>query len=92
MLFWWEGPDGSRILTMRIWKDYDPGNDIDEMNPHRTAQLFTPGLDHAALFVGVGDHGGAVTRAQIRKVLDLQKDPSPARVALEHAGAIFRRG
>jgi alpha-mannosidase len=29
-LFWWEGPDGSRILTLRIWKDYDPGNDIDE--------------------------------------------------------------
>lgn len=23
LLFWWEGPDGSRVLTLRIWKGYD---------------------------------------------------------------------
>jgi alpha-mannosidase len=74
-LFWWEGPDGSRVLTLRIWKDYDPGRKIEEMIRAAPQQLFTPELDHAAIFVGVGDHGGAVTQAQIRKVLDLQKDP-----------------
>src|SRR3954447_844306 len=73
-LFWWEGPDGSRILTLRIWKDYDPGNKIEEMIRAAPEQLFTPGLNHAAMFIGVGDHGGAVTREQIRKVLELQKD------------------
>jgi len=75
-LFWWEGPDGARLLTMRIWKDYDPGNNIEKMIRDAPEQLFTPGLDHAAMFVGVGDHGGAVTREQIRKVLELQKDPN----------------
>lgn len=74
LLFWWEGPDGSRILTMRIWKNYDPGNDAAEIIRAAPSHLFTNGLDHAAMFLGVGDHGGAVTREQIRKVLELQKD------------------
>jgi alpha-mannosidase len=75
-LFWWEGPDGSRILTLRIWKDYDPWNQVEKLIREAPDQLFTPGLNHAAMFIGVGDHGGAVTRAQIREVLELQKDPN----------------
>ncbi len=75
LLFWWEGPDGSRVLTMRIWKNYDPGNEAADMIRAAPKQLFTSGLNHAALFLGVGDHGGAVTREQIRKVTEMQFDP-----------------
>ena len=76
LLFWWEGPDGSRVLTLRIWKNYDPGNEAPEMIRAASANLLTTGLNHAAIFLGVGDHGGAVTREQISKVLELKKDPS----------------
>ena len=68
LLFWWEGPDGSRVLTLRIWKSYDRG-----MNPNDSAgahEAFAPALNHAAFFLGVGDHGGAVTREQIQQVPD----------------------
>jgi alpha-mannosidase len=79
LLFWWEGPDGSRILTLRIWRTYDAwgGHDAsaDAIRASVT-QMFAPGQNHAALFLGVGDHGGAVTREQIRNVIELQKDPS----------------
>lgn len=75
-LFWWEGPDGSRILTMRIWKDYDPRDKLEKMIREAPDQLFTPGLNHAAMFIGVGDHGGAVTREQLHTVLELRKDPN----------------
>ena len=75
LLFWWEGPDGSRVLTMRIWKNYDPGNEAPDMIRAAPTQLFTSGLNHAAMFLGVGDHGGAVTREQIRKVTEMQYDP-----------------
>ncbi len=75
LLFWWEGPDGSRVLTMRIWKNYDPGNESPDMIRAAPTQLFTSGLNHAAMFLGVGDHGGAVTREQIRKVTEMQSDP-----------------
>ena len=43
-LFWWEGPDGSRILTMRIWKDYDPGNKIRRDDPRRAGTTLHPGI------------------------------------------------
>ena len=88
-VFWWEGPDGSRILTMRIWKNYDPGNRIEELIHAAPEQLFTNGLNHAALFLGVGDHGGAVTREQIRKVLELGKDASLPELRFSTLGAFF---
>jgi alpha-mannosidase len=72
LLFWWEGADGSRILTLRIWRTYDAGASL---VPAASKEVFAPGMDHAAFFLGVGDHGGAVTKEQIRQILELQKDP-----------------
>jgi alpha-mannosidase len=73
LLFWWEGADGSRILTGRIWKNYDA--DAQLLRSAATA-AFAPGFDHAAFFLGVGDHGGAVTKEQIRQVLEMRNDPN----------------
>jgi len=71
LLFWWEGPDGSRVLVCRIWRDYDAGSDLVRQ---AATGAFAPGFDHAAFFLGVGDHGGAVTKEQIRQILEMQKD------------------
>jgi len=71
LLFWWEGPDGSRILTARIWRNYDA--DASLVRPAAT-EAFAAGFDHGALFFGVGDHGGGVTREQIRQILEMRKD------------------
>ncbi len=72
-LFWWEGPDGSRVLTYHIYGSYDWFADHIRDS---AAHAFPPGMEHGAFFLGVGDHGGAVTRAQLKKVLDLQADPT----------------
>jgi alpha-mannosidase len=70
-LFWWEAPDGSRVLTLRIWRGYSsPASRI----PQAAQIVFPPGFDHGAFFMGVGDHGGAVTKEQIKQVLEMQKD------------------
>jgi alpha-mannosidase len=71
LVFWWEGPDGSRVLACRIWRNYDA--DADLIRPAAEG-AFAPGFDHGAFFMGVGDHGGAVTKEQIRQILELQKD------------------
>jgi alpha-mannosidase len=73
LLFWWEGPDGSRILTLRIWKNYDAKSSdiLPEANHY-----FAPGISHGAFFLGVGDHGGAVTRKQVHEILQMQDDPT----------------
>ena len=72
LLFWWEAADGSRVLTLRLL-GYD--NDADDLKVAAT-ENFAPGFEHAAFILGVGDHGGAVTKEQIRQVLELRKDPS----------------
>ena len=73
LLFWWEGPDGSRVLALRIRRGYSEG-------AHRlrlaAENNFQEGFDHAAFFLGVGNHGGSVTREQIKQVLEMRSDPS----------------
>lgn len=71
LVFWWEGPDGSRVLVNRIWHSYDA--DADMIRP-AAVNAFAPGLDHAVFFLGVGDHGGAITKEQIRAVLAMRND------------------
>jgi len=73
LLFWWEGPDGSRILTVRIWGSYESDS---KAIPDAAKTAFPEGFDHGAVFFGVGDHGGAVTKAEIKKVLEMSSDSS----------------
>ncbi|HJU54739.1 MAG TPA: glycoside hydrolase family 38 C-terminal domain-containing protein [Pyrinomonadaceae bacterium] len=73
LLFWWEAPDGSRVLTLRIRRGYSMSA---ERIPDAAQNNFQTGFDHAAYFFGVGNHGGGVTRAQIKKVEELRQDTS----------------
>ncbi len=65
-LFWWESPDGSKVLTY-FPHDYANRN----LNPVRlTADLATarqqaPGMERMLDLYGVGDHGGGPTRAML---------------------------
>ncbi|HEX8774153.1 MAG TPA: glycoside hydrolase family 38 C-terminal domain-containing protein [Pyrinomonadaceae bacterium] len=71
LLFWWEAPDGSRVLTLRIRRGYSMSA---ERIPDAAQNNFAPGFNHGAYFLGVGDHGGSVTKAQISRVAELQRD------------------
>jgi alpha-mannosidase len=63
-LFWWESPDGSKVLT---YFPNDYGNE--NLNPVRlssdlaTAQKRAPGMTEMMDLYGVSDHGGGPTRA-----------------------------
>jgi alpha-mannosidase len=73
LLFWWEAPDGSRVLTLRIRGGYSsPATAI----PEAAQNNFAPGFNNGAFFVGVGDHGGGVTKEQLKQILEMQKDAS----------------
>jgi len=75
LLFWWEGPDGSRVLALRIRNGYSaPASRI----PNAAENNFQPGFDHAAFFLGVGNHGGSVTKEQIRQASEMRADPKLA--------------
>ncbi|MDI3253877.1 MAG: glycoside hydrolase family 38 C-terminal domain-containing protein [Bacillota bacterium] len=63
-LFWWESPDGSKVLTY-FPHDYANNN----LNPVRlsadlaTARKWSPGMTEMMDLYGIGDHGGGPTRA-----------------------------
>lgn len=66
--FWWEAPDGSRVLAYRIPFEYcsSPGDISGQTDKSLGA------LDHALgdmmIFYGVGNHGGGPTRANIESI------------------------
>ncbi|HEY0795905.1 MAG TPA: glycoside hydrolase family 38 C-terminal domain-containing protein, partial [Acidisarcina sp.] len=63
-LFWWESPDGSKVLT---YFPHDYGNN--DLSPVRlsedlaTARRKSPGMLQMMDLYGIGDHGGGPTRA-----------------------------
>jgi alpha-mannosidase len=65
-LFWWQSPDGSKVLT------YFPTDYVhDNLNPTRISADFAesaqrnPGLTEHLDLYGIGDHGGGPTRAML---------------------------
>jgi alpha-mannosidase len=86
LLFWWEGPDGSRLLTLRIRRGYS-------MNAERIADgaqnNFAPGFDHAAYFLGVGNHGGGATKEQLRRVIEQRADLALPELRFSTVAAFF---
>ena len=87
LLFWWEGPDGSRVLVNRIWRNYDADA---EMVRQAATGAFAAGFDHATFFLGVGDHGGAVTKEQLRKIIEMQRDASLPELRFSTLGSFFK--
>jgi alpha-mannosidase len=73
LVFQWEAPDGSRLLTGRIAYSYDSEA---EKLPQVATSLFQPGLDCAMFWLGVGDHGGGPTKEHIRQVIAFREDPT----------------
>ncbi|MGH3488755.1 MAG: alpha-mannosidase [Actinopolymorphaceae bacterium] len=71
--FWWESPDGSRVLAYRIPHEYcSPGADIAHHTDKAIAQL-PPGLTTAMVFYGVGNHGGGPTKANLDSIRRLDE-------------------
>jgi alpha-mannosidase len=63
-LFWWESPDGSKVLTY-FPHDY-ANNNLSPLRLSRdfaTARQRSPGLTEMMDLYGIGDHGGGPTRA-----------------------------
>ncbi|MFR0656794.1 hypothetical protein SB719_19820, partial [Pantoea sp. SIMBA_079] len=72
-LFWWEAPDGSRVLAYRIPFEYgSPGGSVDGQTEKSLASLDrSVGFGEnavAMVFYGVGNHGGGPTIANIESI------------------------
>lgn len=71
--FWWQAPDGSRVLAYRIAHEYcGPRNDVDG-HIEKALNQIRGQLDRAMVFYGVGNHGGGPTKANIESVRKLHR-------------------
>jgi alpha-mannosidase len=65
-LFWWESPDGSKVLT---YFPHDYANqDVDPVRLAKDfaiAEKYSPGIPSMLDLFGVGDHGGGPTRTML---------------------------
>lgn len=72
-VFWWEAPDGSRILT---YFPYDYVNDIGQ--PHGLTEWMrqfeaNTGFTKMMVLFGVGDHGGGPTNEMLDRIERLKR-------------------
>lgn len=87
--FWWEGPDGSRILTYRIPTAY--ATRTLDIVPHveRILPDVPPQLQDTMCFFGLGNHGGGPTREQIENVLETARQRTDVTIRFDHPQAYF---
>ena len=74
-LFWWDSPDGSRVLTYRIPESYGVSGqeDIDRTLPDYMQRAENTGHGMMMLF-GVGNHGGGPTKGDIEYLMQLKDE------------------
>ena len=82
-LFWWESPDGSKVLTYfphdYVNTDAEPGAAGEDL---AIARERSPGMTDMMDLYGVGDHGGGPTRAMLDEGFHWM-DPGAAAVAAD---------
>jgi alpha-mannosidase len=80
-LFWWQSPDGSRVLTARIPFEYCAWSGELSEHVHRCAdQLEADGLPGIMCFYGVGNHGGGPTILNLDSLDELRRAPELPRL------------
>jgi len=85
--FWWQGPDGSKVLA------YNTPNYNGSINPAIATypiQLFKQeGVSHYLHSYGVGDHGGGPTRKDIEASLEMQQNLTTANIKFDTVEGFF---
>jgi len=80
-IFWWEGPDGSRVLACNRGSYGESISDRTMDSPLDIANRY--GVKDGMVVYGVGDHGGGPTREDLNKAVALQKSDVYVNVKLD---------
>ncbi|MDR1162143.1 MAG: hypothetical protein LBK45_07360 [Tannerellaceae bacterium] len=88
-LFWWEGPDGSRVLTYRIQQSYTDNRSVrGRMESILQIAAAEPAKTFMA-FYGVGDHGGGPTKENLRSIEEIKQEEGAPAVMYSSVDAYF---
>jgi len=71
-LFWWEGVDGTRVLTFRISMSYGDSGPVRNRVTQTMAKMKDQPMKSFLAYFGAGDHGGGATKENIRSIIETQ--------------------
>jgi alpha-mannosidase len=89
-VFWWEGRDGSKVLSYvpQGWYNYNLKNGLSDI--FRAAAGKTPAMDFMVLY-GEGDHGGGPRDGDVEAYIRFRKDKSQPKMEFAVPGTYFRK-
>jgi alpha-mannosidase len=79
-LFWWEGADGTRILTYRIPISYTDNGPVRKRIEQILSQFKDQPMKSFMAYYGAGDHGGGATKENIRSIDELKIEKGSPKV------------
>jgi len=71
-LFWWEGSDGTKVLTYRIQFGYNDSGSVRTRVENLVAQYGNQPMKSFMAYYGAGDHGGGATKVNISSINELK--------------------
>src|ERR1700712_519279 len=87
--FWWEAPNGSRVLAYRIAHEYcGPAGDV-AYHVEKAVNQLSPDTGDAMVLYGVGNHGGGPTRENLASIAELNRRGTFGRMTLSTPGRYF---
>lgn len=86
-LFWWESPDGTRVLTYRIPVSYNDDKSV-RARVSYILQQKEP-VKELMAFYGAGDHGGGATNENIRSIKELQHEAGAPKISFSGPDEYF---
>ena len=72
-VFRWEAEDGSAVTALHILNSYATGAGMDFLKNSLRRHLESP-LEHQAMFFGMGDHGGGISRKELAFIREMQRE------------------
>ena len=73
-LFWWEGLDGTRVLTYRIQGSYNNTRSVKDVVEKILDEYQDQPMKSFMSYYGAGDHGGGATKENIRSINELKTE------------------
>ncbi len=89
-VFWWQAPDGSRVLAARPPGHYNTGPEEITQRIQEAAAAIPEGLGEGMAFYGVGNHGGGPTKRNIASIIALRERPDLPTLKFSHPQAFFQ--
>ncbi len=94
-VFWWEAPDGTRVLAARLLRGYNTTrvnvNDREELlsTMKDMEAVADPAVKEAFFFYGVGNHGGGPTKKNIASIKELMRDHKEVKLQFSNVRDFF---